>query len=345
VKSLYYNFVKLLAKAAVLAFYSKIEVRGQDNIPKDSGHIIFAPNHQSAFLDAVLVAVFSKKPIHFLTRADVFTFPFKYLLYSLNMMPVYRQRDGFKTLSRNEAVFETCKALLRACKPILLFPEASQSLVYYLRPLSRGLSRIAYLTQNGFDRPVYIIPVGINYFDQFRAGGRLILNFGLPINVKSYQEKTDNKTACINELRDGTARALKSEILIPVEDAGYEEKLAYLNAAYYGKTFEELRSEMASGASARKSEITIFHRIPVVLFSLPNLPCHALDWLVIKFIVKDPTFIASIRVSLLMFVFPLWLAACFLVTGQNFNWIIAVLTLVIQTIGYCIWLKAKSKLL
>ena len=52
-------------------FYRKVIVLGRDNINPDH-HIIFAPNHQNALMDALAVLFTQKKQLVFLARADIF---------------------------------------------------------------------------------------------------------------------------------------------------------------------------------------------------------------------------------------------------------------------------------
>lgn len=331
-KDIYYHMVRWLARMAVCLFYNPIEINGLDNIPKKSGHLIFAPNHQSAFLDAILVAVFSTKPIFFLTRSDVFKFPFKYFLYSLNMMPVYRKRDGYKTLSKNEAVFQTCKQLVQSGRPILLFPEASQELVHYLRPLSRGLSRIAQLCQKDFDQEVYIIPVGLNYFNHLRGGTKLIINFGKPLNVRDYLDKHPDKTTAINAIREASSAAIKSEMLIPDYDDAYEEKVAYLNRNYYDYSFTEMKQLLSSPVleTAKQAGRQVWLIIPAILLEIVNLPYFLIKHSVIAFLVKDKTFYASIKLALLMFLLPVYLMLSFVFFEGLWNYFLATVLVLLQ---------------
>ena len=83
-----YFLVKNIGKVCVPLFFGRLEINGREHIPKDHSFII-APNHQNAFLDAILMGVYLRKPVHFLTRSDVFVPPFLGVLHSLNMMPVY----------------------------------------------------------------------------------------------------------------------------------------------------------------------------------------------------------------------------------------------------------------
>ena len=333
-KNIYYYIVRFIARCAVYLFYIPVEVNGQDNIPKDSSHIIFAPNHQSAYLDAILVAVFSSKPIYFLTRADVFTFPFKYILRSLNMMPVYRIRDGYKSLSKNEAVFNTCRELVRSGKPILLFPEASQLLVHYLRPLTSGLSRIAYLSQEDFDKDIYIVPVGLNYFDQLRSGSKLTVNFAKAINVRElFQEHPDRKSR-IDAIRNATSQALYESMLIPDNDESYKSKLEYLNRNNFSYNFQELRERIRNGEDPQKAEKIWAMYFFRSIFEFVNLPYFILEFLIIKIFVADKTFHASIRHSLVMFVLPIYFIISYLLVSSSMGTAFALKFLLLQFICY-----------
>ena len=333
-KNIYYYIVRFIAKLAVYLYYMPVEVNGRENIPKESSNIIFAPNHHSAYLDAILVAVFSSKPIHFLTRADVFTFPFKYLLHSLNMMPVYRIRDGYKSLSKNEAVFNTCKDLVQSGKPILLFPEASQLLVHYLRPLTSGLSRIAHLSQEDFDKDVYIVPVGLNYFDHLNSGSKLIVNFAEAINVREIFDRYSDKKSRIDAIREATRNGLHGSMLMPDNDEHYKSNISYLNRNNFNYSFHELKHRIESKEDPHKASMVPMFYFPKALFEFVNLPYFLLEFLIIKIFVADKTFYASIKHSLLMFVFPIYLILSFILLNRELGLSWAIAFLAVQLIAY-----------
>ena len=52
-------------------FYRKVIVMGQENINPDD-HLIFAPNHQNALMDALAVLFTHNGQPVFLARADIF---------------------------------------------------------------------------------------------------------------------------------------------------------------------------------------------------------------------------------------------------------------------------------
>jgi len=166
--SLLYQFLSRSGRMALPFYFGRLEVNGKEHIPRDAPYII-APNHQSAFLDAVLMGCFHRKPVSFLTRSDVFVEPFTKVLTALNMMPVYRIRDGYEKLSKNEEVFARCREILSSGNPVLIFPEGNMGEGHFLRPLTKGTSRMAIQSQLEITKDIYILPVGINYFHHEQA--------------------------------------------------------------------------------------------------------------------------------------------------------------------------------
>ena len=81
-------------------YFKNFKYLGKEKIPKNAG-IIYAVNHQNAFLDPIVIAGQTNNPINFLARADIFKNKFVYkLLRSVYMLPIYRQRDGVDTIEK-----------------------------------------------------------------------------------------------------------------------------------------------------------------------------------------------------------------------------------------------------
>jgi hypothetical protein len=257
------------------------------------------------------------------------------------MMPVYRIRDGYKSLSKNEAVFNTCKDLVQSGKPILLFPEASQLSVHYLRPLTSGLSRIAYLSQKGFDKEVYVVPVGLNYFDHLMSGVKLTVNFGKAINVKEFFDQGMDKKEIIGAVREHCFLALQRNMLIPHHDENYERNLKYLNRNNYSYDFQELKERIEQGKDIKEAKKLTWVYALRSLFDLVNLPYILLESMIIKFFVADKTFYASIKHSLLMFAFPIYLLMAFVLVNMELGLIYASFFIAVLLIAYWIrtWLQ------
>lgn len=203
-------------------YFQKILITGRDNIPT-TGAVMFTVNHQNAFLDALLVASTNKRHTHFLVRADVFKFKLvRKLFSSLNMMPVYRIRDGRQQLFNNHQIFEKCFAVLQGQQAIMLFPEANHHQKRLLLPLSKGFTRIAL----GVEKPITIVPVGINYTHHRLFGGSVNVNYGASISTAAFING-DGKSQ--RTLTDQVQEAMQQLIICIPDNQDYQKYEDYLN--------------------------------------------------------------------------------------------------------------------
>ena len=176
---------------ALLVYFRRIKVVGRENIPKGKP-IIFAPNHQYAFMDALLLVMVTRKIPYFLVRADIFKKSFfSFLLRTLKMMPDYRQRDSVDVISKNEETFSKCVDILNNGKHLTIFPEGNHSKIRKIRPIRKGLLRIGFRTinENPESNNLVIIPVGINYDDHSRFQSDILIKFGEPITLEDYNKR------------------------------------------------------------------------------------------------------------------------------------------------------------
>jgi len=193
-------------------FYSRVEVRGKENIPKNKP-VLVLPNHQNSFMDALLVVNTMPGFMFFLTRAGVFSSPIaSFLLRSLNMLPVYRVRDGLSSVTKNNEIFEYCVELLKKGHPVLVFPEANHDLRRRIRPLSKGFTRIAFDAEikNNWELDLQMLPVGLNYTEHRRSRNRIRVVYGKPIPMSKYRElyEQDERKAA-NQLKIDVAEGMK----------------------------------------------------------------------------------------------------------------------------------------
>lgn len=308
-KEIFYFWIRYTSRFSMYAFFSKVELVGTDRIPRGKP-LLFAPNHQNAFLDAFVVGGMSPVAIHYLTRADVFNKKFLWLLEGLHMMPIYRMRDGFGKLSQNAGVFEACQKLFSKGKSVLIFPEGSHGEPYYLRGLTKGTSRLAFESQEalGDDKELWIQPVGLNYFDQRKPRRKAMFVFGEPIRVNDYMEQYQTQKAkALIQLRDTVKNHLSDCMIIPEEDEHYEEKVAALNKANEKYSFQELKEKLSKNelkAPERKPR-PIFKKIGQLL-GLVNIPPLLLMKYILSKKIKDVVFTSSIKWAVGLFGFPIW---------------------------------------
>ena len=188
-------------------YYGEYIVVGRENIPADSP-LIFAPNHINAFMDAIAVHSVApyKQPVIFLARADIFnTKTAVKLLTFAKILPAFRMRDGMENLGKNNEVFEQCVEILYKNSALGIMPEGNQGEQRKLRPLVKGIFRIAFAAQQKYNMQpkVKIIPVGIDYGNLTKFGKHIIINIGKPIEVSEYmQSYAANPVTATNEIRE-----------------------------------------------------------------------------------------------------------------------------------------------
>ena len=226
-KQLWLHSVRLYLKIGLFFYFKKITVVNADKVPKD-GAVLLLSNHQNALLDALLIATNSGRFSYFLTRASVFNNKLiSKILRSLLMIPVYRIRDGWGNLTKNNSVFSSTAKLLSKQKAIVIFPEGSHNLKRTVRPLSKGFARIIFETLDDFpDTKITLVPVGVNFVHAERFADSTLLNFGNAIVVDA------NSTKSASELKETIFKEL-CQLTIHINSDDYDETLKKLMAKRY----------------------------------------------------------------------------------------------------------------
>lgn len=210
--------------------YRRVEIRGEENLPKD-GAILLAPNHCNTLMDALVVLRAYKGPTVFGARADMFNNPLlAKIMHFLRILPMVRQRDGLRNVLKNhdtqEMIVETLENGVRFC----MYPEGRHRPARSLLPLGKGVFRAALAANAKFgeDRPVYIVPVGLEYGDYFRYRSTSLLTYGKPINVTEFVRELDveNEAQMIEPLRKELSSRMSQLITYIRDDDRLPEKWA-----------------------------------------------------------------------------------------------------------------------
>ncbi len=231
IKKIWYQSVKLFIKVSLHFYAKKIKVYGKKNIPK-KGAVLFAINHPNALMDPLFVTSFNPRENHFLVRADVFKKPLiKKALASLNLMPIYRIRDGRKQLSNNEEVFQKCFNILKRKETLIIFPQGGHSRDRNIKPLSKGFTRIVFgaLEENP-DLNISVIPVGITYQNSSSYPSKVCVQFGEVIDSRTILSSNE-KPKAINILKNEVSNQLKKLTVHIADDENYKTTLQKLNNA------------------------------------------------------------------------------------------------------------------
>ncbi len=223
-KSLGYELIKGFIHFLYPKFFRQTEVRGLENVPKDQP-LIFAGNHQNGVMDPLAIILYQKEPIVYMGRADIFKSKMnRVLLRFIKVTPVYRIRDGFENLSKNDQQIKEAIDVLLDCKQLGVMPEGNHGEQHKLRPLVKGLFRIGYQAEIQLQNTAHvkIIPVGIDYNFYQHAGADLVLIYGKPIEVKDFLPTyLENPAIGLNALRAALSAAL-SEIMLDIRSQEYD---------------------------------------------------------------------------------------------------------------------------
>lgn len=299
-----YTLLKLPAKIAFWFYCRKVIINKKEFLSSE-GPLLIAANHPNSFLDAVILATLFKKPIYSLARGDAFANNFyKKLLYSMNMLPVYRISEGAENLEHNYTTFKSCIDLFKKEGIVLMFSEGRCVNEWHLRPLKKGTARLSLAAwQQGI--PLKILPLGINYSSFRKFGKNVILTFGDIITEEDILKENEGKSiSSFNEILWNQLKKLVIEIDKTDKDA-------------IKKTFSFPES------SAKK--ILLF--IPAIAGYLLHAPIYYAAVLVLHKRANDHH--DSVMVGLLFISYPLYVTAIstglYFATGSLYAWLLLLL--------------------
>lgn len=222
-----YTFLKQVARISLLGHFRKIYISGLENVPRDKP-VLFTPNHTNALVDPVVIAANQFPPTHFLTRADVFVKGVLWLFNRLHMYPIYRIRDGFDTLTKNEETFKKCFQILQKKGQIIIFSEGECEVTRKLMPLKKGTARMAFQALEEYNTDICIVPVGITYTAHTAFRSEIILHFGNAFQTTEFKEIYDkNKARGIKSFNEHLTTEMKNS-MVNLNDLEEEQLLDYL---------------------------------------------------------------------------------------------------------------------
>ena len=224
-------------------FYRKVIVLGRENINHDD-HLIFAPNHQNALMDALAVLFTTKGQMVFLARADIFRKKFiASLLYFIKILPVYRIRDGFRSVKGNDEIFDKTIDVLRNKNGLVILPEGDHAGFRRLRQLKKGICRVAFQADeaSGFSLKIKIIPVGLEFTNYTRYRQVLTVVYGKPIETAEFHDLyMESPEIALNELRSKLASEMK-KLMVHIESEEDYEAIDELRSMINGRFSDRIR--------------------------------------------------------------------------------------------------------
>ena len=166
------QLLKILIQAGLWLFCHKIHLKNKQ-LFTTKGALLIIANHPNSFLDALIIGSYYKRRVYFLARGDAFKKPIhRFILESLNMIPVYRLREGKEYLHLNDYAFNKSIDLLGKGHAVLIFIEGICINNNELQPFKKGTARILEGIQKLNLHPkIHIAGIA---FNQFRGIGKTV---------------------------------------------------------------------------------------------------------------------------------------------------------------------------
>lgn len=356
-----YHFARHYVDLMIRRSYRRIVVQGQEKLPKD-GAIILAPNHCNTLMDALVVLRSSNESMVFGARADIFRKPLiAAILRWLRIVPMTRARDGLRNVENNRDSFSQAVETLEHGVRYCMFSEGRHRPKHSLLPITKGIVRIAFAANEKFgsQRPVYIVPVGLEYGDYFRFKTTSVMSYGEPINVTDFvRENSSLSEADRYSLLQKEIHERISQLITYIpDDENYEGRwsLVKQNAPLVCDPVLQLQNDREAAARALEaspevlSEAEDFEKrriaakisskafgrcalldglfslllLPVFIFSLAAASPMLLPSLTIVKKIKDKAFRNTARFAVRLVLYPFVLIAWALGLFLTLKWFVA----------------------
>ena len=315
-----YNILKFYIRTGLFFYYKKIKVIGRENIPKDKPIILLA-NHQNALMDALMIVMNVRVAPYFLARSDLFkNRQVNTFLHYLQMIPIYRIRDGRDTLKNNPAIFQKCGELLAHEKTIMLFPEGNHGIQRRVRwPMRKGFVQMIFSAlEKNPDLDVRIVPVGLNYLNAEGFPDSVAMHIGKDFAVQDYYDPI-NLGATETILKEEVYARLKLLTTHIPKEKDYDNTLVqltnqnvdYLKPATVNRAIQEIDSSLLKTPIQKKTHG--FYILMKLIFTVINYPILLLWNKYVKPLDLDIEFRATLRFAVGLILFPLYYLIVFLV--------------------------------
>lgn len=267
------NLLKFFIRLALSIFCKEVHVKNK-HLLDTKGPLFIIANHPNSFLDAIIIGAYYNRKVFFLARGDVFKKRFyRFLLNTLNMIPVYRLREGKEFLHLNDYAIRKSIDLITKGASVLIFIEGVCINDHQLQPFKKGTARILEgLHQNNIFPTIHIAGIAYN---NFRGIGKkvnlIITEFLFDQKIESaYQRVTFNNQVC---------SVLAENIHIPTQATIIHKNFWYFLHKPYYNLIKNFVAKKTKGSVFFDSVLfaTLFFTYPLfliivfILLSLLNL--------------------------------------------------------------------------
>lgn len=339
-KTIWYYLWKAFLKTSLFFYCKKIAVSGVENIPKKGG-VLFLINHPNGLIDPLLVTTHLPRINHYLVRGDVFKKPFvKKLLGSLNLMPIYRIRDGASQLGKNQEIFENCFQIFKNGGTLMIFPEGSHERKRAIRPLSKGFTRIVFGAIEKYkDLKITLIPVGLTYQNPSEYPSKVAIKFGKPILGNDFYNPKELPFSTVKLKNEVSYQLKQLSVHIP-DDKEYQNTLKKLNDANVDFTKVDSINKMMGEEDIPSAKSKPENNFTFLLYLIKvNSLFPFIIWKIVSKKINEIEFVDTFRFGINAISFPLFYGIQSWILYLLFGWKIAVIYFAVSVVLVLLYTK------
>lgn len=175
------------------------------------------------------------------------------------MVPIYRMaEDGYGQMKKNDDTFRFCYEALNQRKTVVILPEGSTVQEKRLRPIKKGLARIAFGAYEKYgDIDLHVVAIGVNYTkpDKFRSVA--MFDVGEPIRLRDYYDyHAENPKKAIRLLTAKVKEDLES-LIVSIPEVDDEVLTEQFFSIYHSNKKEKVFPIISENREPLTDEINI----------------------------------------------------------------------------------------
>jgi len=218
--SLFGTLLRKTIRRVVRFYYPTIRVTHAERLPTE-GATLYIANHPNSLIDPVLIGITTQRPVRFMAKAPLFEGRLLgALMRSVGMIPAYRASDDKSSVRRNVESLTVAAENLAKGLPMGIFPEGKSHDLTHVEQVKTGAARIAQQAVALADgKPVWVVPLGINYEEKPRFRSRVWVAVGETVNATAwFAEHEGNEKQAMRQLTIALDERLKA-VVVHLDDA------------------------------------------------------------------------------------------------------------------------------
>ena len=181
------SLFRLLANAGLSLFFDRIEVEGEERVPRD-GPLLVVANHTNGLVDGLLLAVVTPRAVSLTAKSALRRNPLMaFVIWMSDTVPLYRRQDDAGEVAKNADSFVEIRRRLTRGGAIAIFPEGVSHSDAALREFRTGAARIAFDFAEQGGRGLRIVPAGLHYEAKQRFRSPVWVRFGEAIDFDAWR--------------------------------------------------------------------------------------------------------------------------------------------------------------